>query len=271
MTAEQINNEIEREAGKMKKVRNKRYYEKNREKLVEKQRAYRKRMREEREGDRTEIQTVIEMKAKRSESEEKEMLRKEITREMRRREKKRERQKRYYQRHLKERSECNRLQYQRKKEQDRESYLMALKDEELRENVKVCLGGRHHPESFQADLERGLRISSLEDWYTITRKKLHNLRWACETTKNITKTLDLSEMLGVCIIPIPLVNDIQVLYPEREWRSDFLKIVPTSTWRQQEKTRQFVLALEPALFIESREDWYHVSIKQVIIIGFDIA
>eukprot|EP01127_Copromyxa_protea_P023411 TRINITY_DN873_c0_g2_i2.p1 TRINITY_DN873_c0_g2~~TRINITY_DN873_c0_g2_i2.p1 ORF type:complete len:234 (+),score=29.26 TRINITY_DN873_c0_g2_i2:86-787(+) len=66
---------------------------------------------------------------------------------------------------------------------------------------------------------------------------------------------------------LPFLELLKKLYPHQIWKPELLLNVPTSTWQDAEKTRDFLEALEPELFITKKTDWYHVSKKQLLCVG----
>lgn len=56
----------------------------------------------------------------------------------------------------------------------------------------------------------------------------------------------------------------QIMYPDFQFVHGQFKVAPPSTWKNREKTREFLVSLEPKLGILTREDdWYRVSKEQV--------
>eukprot|EP01127_Copromyxa_protea_P010635 TRINITY_DN2601_c0_g1_i7.p1 TRINITY_DN2601_c0_g1~~TRINITY_DN2601_c0_g1_i7.p1 ORF type:complete len:206 (+),score=40.79 TRINITY_DN2601_c0_g1_i7:143-760(+) len=66
---------------------------------------------------------------------------------------------------------------------------------------------------------------------------------------------------------LPFLELLKKLYPSVSWNSSSLLNVPQDTWKDQKKTRDFLETLEPMLFISKKEDWYHVSRKQLQLVG----
>eukprot|EP01127_Copromyxa_protea_P015785 TRINITY_DN4596_c0_g1_i1.p1 TRINITY_DN4596_c0_g1~~TRINITY_DN4596_c0_g1_i1.p1 ORF type:complete len:448 (-),score=70.54 TRINITY_DN4596_c0_g1_i1:103-1425(-) len=125
------------------------------------------------------------------------------------------------------------------------------REQEKKEATKILV--QEHGETIKAELESKFGISSPEDWYTITRTQFHATTELSEVSKKATK--------------LPFLDLLQELYPLQVWKPENLLNVPTSTWRDQKKTRDFLEALEPELFISKKDDWYHIARKQLYFVG----
>eukprot|EP01127_Copromyxa_protea_P011087 TRINITY_DN2768_c1_g1_i1.p1 TRINITY_DN2768_c1_g1~~TRINITY_DN2768_c1_g1_i1.p1 ORF type:complete len:276 (-),score=46.81 TRINITY_DN2768_c1_g1_i1:185-1012(-) len=106
--------------------------------------------------------------------------------------------------------------------------------------------------AIKMELESSFGISCPEDWYSITRPQFR----AEGISENCKKAMKL-----------PFLDLLKKLYPLTSWKPELLLNVPQDTWKDQKKTRDFLEALEPELFITNKEDWYYVSVKQLRLAG----
>lgn len=156
------------------KLTQRRYYEKNQEKLKEKQREYRRRIKEE---ALTGIPAKSIAKLTQPRKEVAPLKRTKTDEERKaaenmKREKKKLRQKRYYLRHREKKSEYNKDHYSLRLDKEIKEALSQLETD----LVSIRVGSTFHSNiEYKAELEKELDITQPEDWYRVTRKKLISL------------------------------------------------------------------------------------------------
>eukprot|EP01127_Copromyxa_protea_P003412 TRINITY_DN13224_c0_g1_i1.p1 TRINITY_DN13224_c0_g1~~TRINITY_DN13224_c0_g1_i1.p1 ORF type:complete len:376 (-),score=85.71 TRINITY_DN13224_c0_g1_i1:90-1217(-) len=115
-----------------------------------------------------------------------------------------------------------------------------LMKEEVKENVA----------SIRKEFETLFGILTPSDWYKITYKE----RIRFPSSKRVFQKL-------------PLIEFLEIAYPEETWLHGNFKRTPKNTWTEPKKLREFLESIEPALFIKEPEDWYRVSLNQLRSVG----
>eukprot|EP01127_Copromyxa_protea_P011086 TRINITY_DN2768_c0_g1_i1.p1 TRINITY_DN2768_c0_g1~~TRINITY_DN2768_c0_g1_i1.p1 ORF type:complete len:426 (-),score=84.35 TRINITY_DN2768_c0_g1_i1:1313-2590(-) len=123
--------------------------------------------------------------------------------------------------------------------------------EKMEETQKLV---EKHAADIRTELESRFSISQAKSWYSITRKQFYS------------SNSELSEVTKAAM-KLPFLNLLKILYPLENWKSSALLNVPQDTWKDPKKTRDFLEALEPSLFISKKEDWYYVGLKHLKLVG----
>eukprot|EP01118_Nematostelium_gracile_P011135 TRINITY_DN3913_c0_g1_i1.p1 TRINITY_DN3913_c0_g1~~TRINITY_DN3913_c0_g1_i1.p1 ORF type:complete len:156 (-),score=14.67 TRINITY_DN3913_c0_g1_i1:15-482(-) len=100
---------------------------------------------------------------------------------------------------------------------------------------------------FMLFLAKKLNIQKMEDWYDITQKKIRQkggggllYRYNNAVSRMITS-----------------------IFPEHQWNTINFRRTPNNTWDDLQVQKNFMINLAKKLNINTMEDWYRVTYKQI--------